>query len=422
MRVLLVSANTESINMVTLPVGLWSVAAAARAAGHEVELLDLISTPDPGPAIREAVARFSPAVVGISVRNIDDQSMASTRFLLEKARDTVDLCRAATDAPIVVGGAGYSIFPVPALAYLGADFGVAGDGEETFVALLDRLTRGLEPDLPGVYRRGLTSPSPAAPADLGLLPLPDVSLLSAHRERANEVFVPFQTRRGCPLDCSYCSTSAIEGRRIRRRPLDRVTDSLAAYAAAGFKKFFFTDNTFNLPRRYAADLCSALIDLDLGLTWRCIIYPGKVDADLARLMADAGCREASVGFESGNAEVLRGFNKRFGPEEVRETLRLLGEVGIRRMGFLLLGGPDDTRATVEESLAFVESLEIEGMRLSAGIRIYPATALAEQARAEGVIAPDDDLLRPRFYLHPSLTDWLPDEIKRRAAEHRGWIV
>src|SRR5512136_323256 len=158
MRVLLIASNTERINMVSLPLGLGLVAAATRRAGHEVAFLDLLNEQDPVAAVRQAIETARPEVVGISVRNIDDQSRDSPRFLLQQVRPVVEACRAATPAPIVLGGAGYSIFPEAALAYLGADLGVAGDGEAAFPALLERLQAGSDPsDVPGVWaasRRG----------------------------------------------------------------------------------------------------------------------------------------------------------------------------------------------------------------------------------------------------------------------------
>ena len=81
-------------------------------------------------------------MIGISVRNIDDQSMAEPGFLLQPVRDTVSLCRAFSDATIVVGGAGFSIFPEAALRYLKADLGVCGEGEVAFTTLLRALERG----------------------------------------------------------------------------------------------------------------------------------------------------------------------------------------------------------------------------------------------------------------------------------------
>jgi hypothetical protein len=73
-RVLLISANTERISMVTVPLGLGLVAAAARRAGHEVAFLDLLDVPDLRAAVQEAVARSRPQAIGVSIRNIDDQN------------------------------------------------------------------------------------------------------------------------------------------------------------------------------------------------------------------------------------------------------------------------------------------------------------------------------------------------------------
>ena len=116
MRILLISANKEAINMPTLPVGLGCVAAATQRAGHAVALVDLMTSGDPDIAIKSAVEEMRPEVIGISVRNIDDQNMASPKFLLDQAKTAVSICRSVTDIPIVLGGAGYSMFPESALS------------------------------------------------------------------------------------------------------------------------------------------------------------------------------------------------------------------------------------------------------------------------------------------------------------------
>ncbi|EKD59440.1 MAG: hypothetical protein ACD_55C00007G0002, partial [uncultured bacterium] len=144
MRVLLISANTETMNMVPLPLGLNCVAVATGNAGHEVRLLDLMGGGDNDSLIRAAIDTFRPEVIGISVRNVDNQSMADTKFLLEPVRETVALCRSLSYAPTVVGGAAFSIFPAAMLDYLGADMGICGEGELAFTELVDALQRGGE--------------------------------------------------------------------------------------------------------------------------------------------------------------------------------------------------------------------------------------------------------------------------------------
>jgi radical SAM superfamily enzyme YgiQ (UPF0313 family) len=152
MRVLMIPANTETINMLVPALGLACVAAATLQAGHEVKVLDLPAAPDAGDAIRRAAGDFHPGVIGISIRNIDDQNMEQTRFLLEGAQEAVSCCRSASDAPIVLGGAGYSIFPESSLQYVGADMGIQGEGEKAFPLLLERLERAEHSAQGRIYR------------------------------------------------------------------------------------------------------------------------------------------------------------------------------------------------------------------------------------------------------------------------------
>jgi radical SAM superfamily enzyme YgiQ (UPF0313 family) len=413
MRVLLISSNTERINMVTLPLGLGIVASATRRAGHEVAVVDALREPDPVIAIQRSITSFDPNVIGVSIRNIDDQSREAPRFLLAQVRPLVEACRAASHAPIVLGGAGFSMFPEAVLGYLGADLGVRGDGESVFPELLRRLAAGEEvAGLPGVHLAGHGSATdPSFSAELRGMPQWDESLADIADPAQAGLWVPVQARRGCPNDCSYCSTARIQGRRIRTRPIEEVADHVKRLGAAGYKRVYFVDNSFNIPDPYALELCRALSKRGPGVEWRCILYPESLSEELVTAMAGAGCVEVSLGFESGNPAILREMNKRFTPEDVREVSERLAAHGIRRMGFLLLGGPGETRETVEESLAFASSLHLESLRVTVGIRIYPGTPLARRAVAEGFVKADDDLLLPVFYLAPGLEPWIQERVR-----------
>lgn len=158
------------------------------------------------------------------------------------------------------------------------------------------------------------------------------------------------------------------------------------------------------------------------MSWQCIIYPKHVDAELVELMAAAGCRQISLGFESGSERILRNFNKRFSLEDIRTAADLFARHGIHRMGFLLLGGPGETDDTVEESLAFADSLKLETLRLTLGIRIYPNTTLADIAQAQGFFASPHDLLYPHFYLAPELDVRLSERLKSWAASRPHVIL
>lgn len=421
MRVLLISANTEKINVVPMPLGLNYVAAATQRKGHAVKVLDLMFQDDAPLIIREAIESFRPEVIGISVRNIDDQSMHETKFLLEDVKGVIDCCRRWSKAPIVLGGAGYSIFPQAVLAYLQADMGIQGEGEAAFPMLLERLEKGGDiSGVPGLHRAG----GDAAPR-IFIRDLDDINVGSLQRLAASyspSMWMPFQTRRGCPMDCSYCSTATIEGRIIRKRPVETVIKELRNYTDAGFTRIHFVDNTFNLPPAYAKALCRGIIEEGLKIAWQGIVYPAKVDEELVELMARSGCRGVSVGVESGCQRILDAMNKHFTLRGVREISRLFAECEIGQMGFLMLGGPGETRDSVLESLDFVDSLPLNSLRVTKGIRIYPHTALARLAVEEGLVAAGDNLLSPVFYMVRELQCWLFDTLKTRMASRPNWVA
>jgi radical SAM superfamily enzyme YgiQ (UPF0313 family) len=424
MKVLLISANTETITMPVLPMGLGAVAVSAQRAGHEVYMLDLLKAEDPGASVREAVAEFEPQVIGVSVRNIDDQCMENPKFLLERVKGIISGCRTHSHAPIVLGGAGYSIFPQSTLAYLNADMGIQGEGEMAFPLLLSCLEEGSDPHgIPGLYsaRHGPMGER-RLEKNLDSFSLPGPGFWAATPSMDAETWVPFQTRRGCPMDCTYCSTRSIEGGLIRKRSLEAVLDAITRYREAGFTRFHFVDNLFNLPPSYADALCHRLVAKGLGISWRAIVYPAKLKPGVIQNMRHAGCVEVSLGLESGSDRMLRAMNKRFDREKVRRALEMFADQGIRRMGFLLLGGPGETRASVEESLAFVDSLHMDAVRITVGIRIYPHTALAETALREGIIPAGNDLLFPRFYLAPGLETWIPETVRAWARGRTNVIL
>lgn len=415
-RALFISAVDESGEIAApLPLGLACVAAATERAGHDVRLLSFAASGEAGFPVVEEVLQFRPDVIGISARNIDDQNMQHPHFLLASIRALVANCRHVFSVPIVLGGAGYSIFPQPALEYLQADMGIKGEGEMAFPALLSWIERGKQGSPPpGTYLRNGVSTTTALVPNFDAFPLPEPSLWLNSSE-AEALRIPVQSRRGCPLDCIYCSTSTIEGRPVRKRSPESVVRWLTQLRAQGFRSFHFVDNTFNLPPSYAKDLCRKLIEAQLGLDWWAIVYPKWVDQELAELMAKAGCTQVSLGFQSGSEPVLMQLNKRFSRADVKAISAMFSAVGIKRNGFLLLGGPGETRETVEESLAFADSLHLDGLKVTVGSRIYPGTALHSIAVAEGAVSADDDLLSPRFYLTAGLEDWLLE----RTAEYNA---
>jgi radical SAM superfamily enzyme YgiQ (UPF0313 family) len=356
MRVLLVSANREQLPQPVAPLGLLWVAAALEGA-HEVRLLDLCFEEDPLAAVDQILAEFDPEVVGIGIRNLHTNAYDGTEQLLAEYRGLVGRVRERSGAPVVLGGAGFSLRPAGLLAELGADHGVVGEGEWAFRELVDRIAAGEKPP-PLVYggaARAVTlgrGPS----GELDRLPPPARRLLDPrYNERDGTANV--QTKRGCAFSCAYCDYPDLEGRKVRLRDPGRVADEVVGLARdPGVSHVFFVDSVFNVPRSHALGICRALVERGTPLPWVCYGSPVSFDDELVGAMARAGCQGVEIGTDSGTEEMLTRLRKPFGLEEVLHTRELFLAHGILDCHTFVLGALDETVDEVKATLDFVDRL------------------------------------------------------------------
>jgi radical SAM superfamily enzyme YgiQ (UPF0313 family) len=138
MNILLISTNRNQLPMPVIPIGSCMVAEAAERAGHKVSLLDLMFERAHLKAVQREMERIHPDVVGLSVRNIDNNDMRSPAFFIRDLIPLIDTVRRFTSAPVILGGAAVSVMPEELLRYTGASWAVLGDGEKVFPMLLDR--------------------------------------------------------------------------------------------------------------------------------------------------------------------------------------------------------------------------------------------------------------------------------------------
>lgn len=431
MRLLFISPNRLRLIAPPLPLGLASLVAAVEPE-HQVEVLDFMFGHDPFSQVRSAITKFQPEIIALSLRNIDNQDSHQPVCYFPEVKELMALLRELSGAPIILGGAGFSIVPQEFLEYLKADFGLVGEGEESFRAFLSAsLSGGGWEEVPGlVWREGervRLNPIQRI-ARLKRLPPPALKYFTPrlYEEALGDAklpgMIPVQSRRGCPMKCIYCTTPLLEGPEVRAWAPELVASWLAAWHENwGLTRFYFVDNMFNYPLDYAHRLCQAIKDLDLPLEWGCLINPAFPDRELFRLLRQAGCVMVQVGNESGSELVLSYLGKGFRREQVELTLRLLQEEGLPYSCFLMMGGPGETPETVQESVTLLEQYQPHLLNLTVGVRIYPGLPLHRLALAEGVVAPGDNLLWPAFYLTPAIRDWIWGYLEEVTARHPNWI-
>ena len=148
MKIFLISANRSTEPYPVFPLGLATIANALRTAGHCVEIFDCLFDSD----LHERLRAFAPQLVGISLRNIDNENSLAEEWYLDDIRQLVasvhDVTRRARRSrpTVVLGGAGFSIMPEKILEHTNADYGIAGEGEVLIVKLADILARGEKPE------------------------------------------------------------------------------------------------------------------------------------------------------------------------------------------------------------------------------------------------------------------------------------
>jgi radical SAM superfamily enzyme YgiQ (UPF0313 family) len=423
MRVLLVYSNRTRIMEPAPPIGLSYVATAAQRAGHEVRFVDLMISRDPHGELRAALRGFTPEVVGFSVRNIDNIIAQRVSWHISEVSALIATTREHSQAQIVLGGPAISILGAAALKRLDADFAVVGEGEVTFPQLLSAI--GESRDYSGIsglcYRANheVMANAPVRLKEFGGSGMEQWIRWRPY-ERTGSTWA-IHTKRGCPVNCVYCNYPTMEGSRLRsRRPEDVVDEIERVNAAVGPRTFGFTDSTFNVPESHAIGICEEIIRRKLLVSLSAVsLNPLNISRKLFTLMKRAGFCSLVITPDAASETMLHNLRKGFDLAQVRQTVELARESGIQCTWFFLLGGPGETRETVEETVSFVEANLNSKKFLTiflTGMRLLPGTPLTQKAIAENYISPDHDLCEPVFYFSPQVDEqWVLQRINRAIA-------
>jgi anaerobic magnesium-protoporphyrin IX monomethyl ester cyclase len=427
-RVLLVSTNRERQPYPVVPNGLACVASALDAAGHDVRFLDLCFTRHPVSKAREVARAFRPDIIGLSIRNIDNSDAIALRHYTPEARTVLRALREASPrARIVAGGAAFGVAPEALFRDLGVDYAVAGDGERASVALIDAISSG-EPveALPGLVREKngtVMFTPPGEDADLDSLPRPALHRwIDLARYQRHGATIPIQTKRGCVYKCVYCTYRNVEGWGYRTRDPELVADEIEELKAkAGIHHFDFVDSTFNSPPGHALQVCEAISRRSLRVQLDTTNFtPATASDELLGAMKRAGFRSLGITAESASDHVLEKLEKGFNAAKVREVAERVESHGIKTLWIFLIGGPGETRHTLEETLHFARWRLLHGdaVYLTVGLRIYPGTTLHRIAISEGAVSAESTLLDPTFYFSSQLQfDKTVLRLKNFAADH-----
>jgi radical SAM superfamily enzyme YgiQ (UPF0313 family) len=409
-EVVLINANT--VRPPVSPVGLEYVAEALLQAGLPVRVIDLVFEPDWRVAISTDLKAGEPLLVGVSVRNTDDCSFISGQSFLPWIREVVAEVKKYTNAPVFLGGVGFSIMPETAVLATGADGGINGDGEDTVVWLAKALLSGESYEsLPNLVLRHDSSivVNRREEVDLAGLPAHTRRVFDNKRYEEQGGMVGIETKRGCGQPCVFCADPVAKGKRIRLRPPEAVAQEFSNLLAQGVTWFHLGDAEFNLPIKHAKEVCRALINGGLAdkIHWYTYCAPAPFDRELASLMKKAGCAGINFGVDSLDDGQLRRLGKSYRAYNVQHLTGLLNRARINYLFDFLVGGPGETKETLQTTLERIGQYKVAGAGIAVGLRVYPGTEFGREVasgRVKKGLHPADggNAETPLFYVSPAL--------------------
>ena len=411
MKVLLIYYSRTKFILPAPPIGLSYVATAARKAGHEVRLLDLVHSWNPHRDLLKALRKFEPAAVGISVRQLDNLAPQRLEWHMDELAELVTQVRGASSAKIILGGPAITVYGPMALRHLDADYAVVGEGEESFPTLLDAIEKGRSTEgIPGVCLREnqrVVAAEPVRMDRFGSSGMEEWIQWGPYERKGGTWGI--QTKRGCPLDCVYCPFPELEGKGSRCRPAADVVDEIERVLRTRKPRTFeIVDSNFNVPLAPTLAFCEEIIRRGLKVNLSAMsVNPRTASRELFQLMERSGFSSMMVTVEAANEAMLERLRKGFGLEHLERTVRLARETRIHTAWFLLLGGPGETLETVDDTMRFAET-ELRWKRslviVSTGIRILPGTGIADIALEEKQLSPGKDLVEPSFYFSKGVSE------------------
>lgn len=365
---------------------------------HEVDLLDAYVERMTFDDVEAYIRRTQPDAVGIG---------AMTFTLI----DAVDAARVVKKVdpsiPVILGGPHTALFPRESVDLASVDYVVMGEGEVPLARLLDRLEergrlrgvawRGddglpidegtITDDIPGVLEKRTTVQKHRYFfTDLDTLPIPRRELGPYERYATVVSRRPPTTimvsSRGCPYSCSFCYTAG--GKKYRERSPASVVAEMKACVDLGVHEFLFFDETFTINKERIYAVCDEIIRARLDVTWDVRARVDCVDADLLRHMRRAGCGRVQYGIESGTQRVMDILSKGTTLEQARDAIRWTHAAGLSTYADFMIGAPGETRAEIEETMRFADSLKLDYVHFSVTMPL-PNTPLHRMGVRQGII-------------------------------------
>jgi hopanoid biosynthesis associated radical SAM protein HpnJ len=203
-------------------------------------------------------------------------------------------------------------------------------------------------------------------------------------------YVSIYSSRGCPSKCIYCLwPQTFSGQRMRTRSPQNVYEEIKWITEniPEMRELSFDDDTFTANREHAREI--ARLIRPLGISWT-INARANCDYETLRIMREAGLRHVVVGFESGNAQILKNIKKGVTKEQAIQFSNDCKNLGLSIHGAFIMGLPGETKDTIRETIQFAKDMDLNSIQASLASP-YPGTEFYDMCKEQGWISSDSFL-------------------------------
>jgi len=339
--------------------GIGYIAAVLEKNGYDVSIIDKTILQNETKELADEILSMCPDVVGFyCISETFKKILHILKVIKEKSPAVITM----------IGGPHVYGLPTHGMSYNWIDYSFCGEAEESFLKLLEcKFNRKDFVNIPGlIYRdNGEIKMNPMALInDLDSLPLPArhlypplslyrPSILAYKRLPAAGII----TSRGCAHKCVFCHSG--KGHfKLRFHSAEYVLDEMKYLKKNfGINELIFFDDTFLINQERALKICEGIIRENINISWSCNARVNNVNKELLQTLKRAGCWLIQFGVESGNQDILKTIKKGITLEQVERACRLAYEAGFEVKTYFILGHPNETVETLNDTIKFMAKLQ-----------------------------------------------------------------
>lgn len=429
MKVLLINPNKllpKNFNLTQKsapPLGLALIAAVFKANGFEVDVFDFVAeNPDLIVPFNEDILVQGESIdVFLQKINISDYCLIGISIMFSNNwlanRELINRIKQFNNSSIIVAG-GEHVSALPEFCLetcFGLDMIVKGEGEGPIVEICNRLKNNQNfENLKGVYLKQdynrVTLTKPNRIEDLMSIPYPAWEVFPLKEYNDNNfswgvsyaVSLPIIATRGCPYECTFCSSPEMWGRNYSMRTVESVIDEIEYLKNSfGVTNIDFYDLTAILKKEWIVKLCKEIIKRGLKITFQ---IPGgtrseAIDYEVAILLKQAGCKNITYAPETGSVRMLKEVKKKVKLSSMLNSIKASNQAGLIIKLNIIIGYPNERIYDLFGTLWFLIKASFYGAHDTSPsiFNPYPGSKLFQQLVSKGKIELNDDYFQSIVY-------------------------